>query len=113
MSLFTTLSGRSSVFLQKGHRVRNRSSKAVRSVCAKQPLQSGCLQHACLTPRFAQPGMAQRGRRLLANCLAILERNVRLPPGCVRDCRIVADLFVQAVTLVICLWRRHAVSRAF
>ena len=50
---------------------------------------------------------------MLANCLAILERSVRLPPGCMRDRRIVADLFVKAVTLVICLWRRHAVSCAF
>ena len=42
---------------------------------------------------------------MLANCLAILERNVRLPPGCVRDCRIVADRVVKAVTLVVCLMK--------
>ena len=82
MSFFTTLSGRSSVFLQYGHRVRKRSSNAVRSVRAWQATQSGCLQHFCLTPRLGHPGMAQRGRRLLANFLANLYESSRLAQGC-------------------------------
>ena len=78
ISFFTTLSGRSRVFLQYGHRVRKRSSNAVRSVCARQATQSGCLQQFCLTPRLGHPGMAQRRRRLpaafLANLYIILDQ---------------------------------------
>ena len=82
ISFLTTLPGRSSVFLQNGHRVRKRSSNAVRSVRARQATQSRCLQHCCVTPRFGQPGIAQRKPCLLPEFLANLCRILRLASGC-------------------------------
>ena len=73
---FTAPTGTRIVVRQKGHRIRKRSSSAVRRHRARHFAQSGCGQHRPAKPRAEQPGRAQRRRLPRPTLLAKLERRM-------------------------------------